>query len=149
MQNVSIQWKVMTLTFLVIGRYLEWKVGNEAQVSIGTNSIMGCGHEAFLDENFVLTLQELGRCTLNLVSDPTNTTLWSQCQLLAQEIGIDDEMSQGQESFLTKLRRSYKRLSGVPKIFSMGKKTKTGLKIVKLNYISLQSLDHIEIKWWW
>jgi len=55
-QNVSNHWKSMALSFLVIGMYLAWRVGNEAHVRIGTNTIMGCGEEVFLVENLVLNL---------------------------------------------------------------------------------------------
>jgi len=39
-QNVSNQWKAMMLSFPIIGKYLAWRVGNGAQVRIGTDVIM-------------------------------------------------------------------------------------------------------------
>jgi len=54
---------------------------------------MGCGQEAFIAKNIVLSLQELGRCTLDKVNNPSETTIWSQGWLLTQELGLIDEMS--------------------------------------------------------
>jgi hypothetical protein len=68
----------MTLYFPMIGKYLAWRVSNGAQVRIGIDALMGCGKKVFFAKNKVLTLQELRRCTSNMVNNPTETTLWSQ-----------------------------------------------------------------------
>jgi hypothetical protein len=69
--------------------------------------------------------------------------------LLAWELGLNDEKSQGCESFLTKLRRAHIRLRGDldDLVWEMNKTR--GDYIVKLDYLSLQSLGLAEIKWWW
>jgi hypothetical protein len=65
--NVSNQWKALTLDFLVVGTYLTWKVGNGSQVRVGADAIMGCGNGIFLLANIIQHLQEIDKCTLNLM----------------------------------------------------------------------------------
>jgi hypothetical protein len=45
--NVSNQWKTLSLSFLVIGSYLAWRVGDGSLVRIGVDAIMGCSRGHF------------------------------------------------------------------------------------------------------
>jgi len=47
------QCKSMELAFIIIGKYLAWRVGNGAHVRIETVVIMGCDQEVFLTKNLV------------------------------------------------------------------------------------------------
>jgi hypothetical protein len=69
--------------------------------------------------------------------------------LSTQELGLNDEMSQGWESFLTELRRAHIRLSGDPNDLVWEMNKTGGDYTAKLNYLSLQSLNPAEIRWWW
>ena len=76
-----------------------------------------------------------------MVNNPIETTLWSQGWFFAQELGLNDEMSQGWESFLTKLKRAHIRLSGDPDDLVWAMNTNRGDYTMNLDYLSLQSLS--------
>jgi hypothetical protein len=81
--------EILTTAFLVIGKYMAWKVGNGAQVRIGSDAIIGCGEDIFLPATIVLHLQELDKCTLNKVDKPQDTTIWSQGWLSDQDLKLE------------------------------------------------------------
>jgi hypothetical protein len=87
-QNVSNQWKALSLAFLVIGSYLAWHVGDGTQVRIKVDAIMGCNRNVFLPRALVHHLQEVGRTTLNLINKPLETTLWKQGWLSSIDLGL-------------------------------------------------------------
>jgi hypothetical protein len=65
----------LILAFLIIDKYLAWKVGSVSQVRVGQDSISGCGENIFLSKDMVIQLQELGFCTLNRVGDAASTSV--------------------------------------------------------------------------
>lgn len=52
-QNMSNQWKALTLAFPTIGKFLAWKVGSGALVRVRMDAITGCGENVFLPEDLV------------------------------------------------------------------------------------------------
>jgi len=58
-------------------------------------------------------------------------------------------MSQGRESFLNEIRRCHIRLSGDTNNSVLAMNKTGGDYIAKLDYLSLKSLNPIEINWWW
>jgi hypothetical protein len=62
--NLSNQWRAITLAFPIVGQFLAWKVVSRNQVRIGMDAIVGCGEHIFLLEELVAHLRKLGICTL-------------------------------------------------------------------------------------
>ena len=75
-----------TLAFPVIGNYFAWKEEDGYQVKVGSDVVVGCKINIFLPGNLFQHLQHIGRCTLILVQNPLDTTLWNQGWLKAHEI---------------------------------------------------------------
>jgi hypothetical protein len=96
----------MTLAFPVIGSYLAWRVGDGSQVRVGVDAIMGCGRDIFLPDEIIQHLQVIGRCTLNLIDNPDDTSLVV--------------------SRLEKGSRSWSRRKFGPKVGSLFSKTQEG-----------------------
>lgn len=64
--------------FPVIDKYLTWMVGKGVQIRMGVNSILGYGQHIFLLDHLIHYLQVMGRCTLNRVNNPLETTIYFQ-----------------------------------------------------------------------
>eukprot|EP01018_Ginkgo_biloba_P018081 Gb_04379 [translate_table: standard] len=75
--------------------FLAWRVGNGTQVRLGVDAIMGCGQNIFLPEDLVLQLQLLGRCTLDKIANPLDTTLWRQGSCSRGGILVADQTLEG------------------------------------------------------
>jgi hypothetical protein len=100
----------MTLAFPVIGSYLAWRVGNGSQVRVGEDAIMGCGRDIFLPDEIIQHLQVIGRCTLNLIDSPDDTSLWSQGWRKETDLGL-----QRWDHFLAELKKAHIRLNNSPR----------------------------------
>jgi len=68
----------MTLAFPVIGSYMEWRVGDGTKIRVGEDSIMGCLRNIFLPDEIIHHPEVIGKCTLNLIDNLEDTSLWSQ-----------------------------------------------------------------------
>ena len=58
--NASKYLEVMTVDFPLVGASLVWKVGNESEIKIGKDAIMGYGQKILLLDALVEILQVLG-----------------------------------------------------------------------------------------
>eukprot|EP01018_Ginkgo_biloba_P003692 Gb_00828 [translate_table: standard] len=69
------------------------------EVRLGVDSIMRCGQNIFLLEALVLQLQLLGRCTLDKITSPLDTTLWRQGSCSRGGILVVDQTLEGKRTY--------------------------------------------------
>jgi hypothetical protein len=90
--NFTNKWKAMTISFVVIGSFMVWEVGNGSQARICAYDIMGCGMAIYTLNELIHYLHMVGKVTLSHIASPKYETIWSQGWLSFEDFGFRREL---------------------------------------------------------
>ena len=88
--NISIRWKVFLMYFDLFCDGIIWKVGNGANVCIGTNPWVGCKWRHILPPHLIECLHNHGFYFLIDIGCPGTSMLLEQGWISSENIGIVD-----------------------------------------------------------